>query len=249
MNTRGSLVVDLLKLGVRPGSMLCVHSSFKSLGAVEGGADTVLCALLDLLGENGTLLFPAFTFGLLHEPAPVFDYDNTPSCVGYLSERFRTAFATGRSIHLSHSYSACGKHAAELLTHPEDTTPCGIDTPLAKLLLSGGDLLLLGCGMNTLTAAHVVEEAAEVPYVKFKTIPNAQLRRNGETRPLASRVVEPFSYDFERLRLPLTESGALRSGNIGNAAATLIAGKPLFDITSRLLLADPFFLSTTPEQP
>ena len=248
MSTRGSLVAELLRLGVRPGSKLCVHSSFKSLGYVEGGADTVINAMLELLGDDGTLMFPAFTFGLLNQSSPVFDYDDSPSCVGYLSERFRTTFAEGRSIHLSHSYSARGKNAAALLDHPENVTPCGMDTPLGKLLVAGGDILMLGCGMNTFTAAHVAEECAEVPYVKFKSVPDAQIRQNGALRPLASRVVEPFSYDFERLRQPLIAAGAFRTGKIGESPAILIAGKIMLDTTLRLLSIDPFFLFANPEQ-
>lgn len=38
--------------------LLLVHSSLSSLGLVEGGADTVLDALLEVLGEEGTLLVP-----------------------------------------------------------------------------------------------------------------------------------------------------------------------------------------------
>ena len=37
-------------IGVRPGDVLLVHSSLRSLGPVEGGAETVLRALLSFLG-------------------------------------------------------------------------------------------------------------------------------------------------------------------------------------------------------
>ena len=46
-HTRAKLVQDLQGLGIGSGDLLFVHSSFKSLGPVEGGAGTVVRALLE----------------------------------------------------------------------------------------------------------------------------------------------------------------------------------------------------------
>ena len=56
--TRSSLAADFRSLGVNPGSILLVHSSLSSLGFVCGGAEAVVLALLDVLGEKGTLVVP-----------------------------------------------------------------------------------------------------------------------------------------------------------------------------------------------
>jgi aminoglycoside 3-N-acetyltransferase len=47
---------DLNKLGVRYGGNLLVHASLKSLGNIPGGPQTVIQGVLDVLGEEGTLL-------------------------------------------------------------------------------------------------------------------------------------------------------------------------------------------------
>jgi hypothetical protein len=47
--------------GVRPGGVLLVHSSLRALGWVSGGPLTVVHALLDLLGPDGTLVVPSQT--------------------------------------------------------------------------------------------------------------------------------------------------------------------------------------------
>ncbi|SDN03097.1 Aminoglycoside 3-N-acetyltransferase [Paenibacillus sp. yr247] len=52
MNTVDSLYNDLLKLGVRNGDILLVHSSLSSLGWVCGGAQAVLMALKQAVGES-----------------------------------------------------------------------------------------------------------------------------------------------------------------------------------------------------
>ena len=47
---------DLTALGVRPGAVLLVHCRLSALGTVVGGAETVVRALLDAAGPDGTLV-------------------------------------------------------------------------------------------------------------------------------------------------------------------------------------------------
>lgn len=58
---RPQLQAELRQLGVRAGSVLIVHASLSAFGTVEGGADTVVGALLDCLTPSGTLAVPTFT--------------------------------------------------------------------------------------------------------------------------------------------------------------------------------------------
>jgi aminoglycoside 3-N-acetyltransferase len=52
---RSELVADLRDLGVRRDGVLMVHSRMRELGWVVGGEDVVVLALLDVIGESGTL--------------------------------------------------------------------------------------------------------------------------------------------------------------------------------------------------
>ena len=61
--TEPELVAQLKQLGITPGGILLVHSSLRPLGKVEGGAETVVNALLEALGPEGTLLMPGFQSG------------------------------------------------------------------------------------------------------------------------------------------------------------------------------------------
>src|SRR5688500_5973208 len=54
--TRTQLVADLRRLGVREGGVLMVHTRMSALGWVVGAAETVVHALLDALGPDGTLM-------------------------------------------------------------------------------------------------------------------------------------------------------------------------------------------------
>ena len=60
MITRAGICRALDSLGLREGDCVMMHSSLSALGYMEGGADTVVDALLDAVGPTGTLLVPVF---------------------------------------------------------------------------------------------------------------------------------------------------------------------------------------------
>ena len=163
------LTDDLRRLGISCGNVVIVHSSLSALGYVEGGADTVIDALMTVLTEEGTLLFPALSFSSVGEQNPYFDVRTTPVCVGLIPETFRKRSGTVRSLHPTHSVSAWGKYAKELTCdHQLDHTPVGAHSPYHKLPQYNGKILMLGCSVKSMTFMHGVEEVANAPYVLTK---------------------------------------------------------------------------------
>jgi aminoglycoside 3-N-acetyltransferase len=96
----------LKKIGLSKGDVVAVHGSLSSFGRVEGGAETVVDALLDVLGAEGTLVVPTFTYGL-----DVYDPKESPSMVGAISEAVRKRTNALRSLHPTHSVAAIGELA------------------------------------------------------------------------------------------------------------------------------------------
>jgi len=80
------IVHDLGALGVTRGDTVLVHASLSSLGRVEGGTETVIAAILQALGDEGTLLMPALSYEFVTPENPVFDVRETPCNVGALPE-------------------------------------------------------------------------------------------------------------------------------------------------------------------
>lgn len=163
MHTAAQFKQDLMKLGLRSGDTVMIHSSYKALGGIEGGAAAVICALKEVVGPEGTLIFPAFSWVTVNSESPVFDRETTPGCVGYLPEYFRTQVPRViRSIHATHSCCLWGKRAEELAKdHELDDSPVGPNSPLAKLPKIGGKILMLGCPFDRNTSMHGVEETAD----------------------------------------------------------------------------------------
>jgi len=170
MHTREKLAQDLRRLGMELGDMLFMHSSFKSLGPVEGGAATVIAALEDAVGEEGLLLLPSFNLVENEDRAKTWNIETTPSTVGWLTEFFRQMSGTHRSDHYSHSVAARGKGAREFVAShiedegcesPWDRKPWGktygTHSPMRKAYEANGKLLMLGVDYHTSTYVHLVE--------------------------------------------------------------------------------------------
>ena len=165
-----SIKEDLKNLGLKDGDAVLIHSSFKSMGYVEGGIETFVNALLSVIGDSGTLISPTLTFRDVSEENPVFDYVNTPSCVGAISEYIRHIDGAKRSIHPTHSCAAVGaKRDFYVCGHENDTTPIGKNSPMYKLCEDGGKVLMLGCGISCNTSMHGVEEYLPTSYVLPET--------------------------------------------------------------------------------
>lgn len=159
---------DLSRSGIKRGDDLLIHSSFKSLGQVEGGIETLIEAIVSHLGDRGTLLMPALSFVTVNNPESNFTFDilNTPSCVGAVTEFFRKYDGVVRSMHPTHSVAVLGYRQQEYTEgHYLDDEPVGENSPFRLLSHFGGKVLMLGCGTRSNTSMHGVEEMARVPYV------------------------------------------------------------------------------------
>ena len=215
-HTREKLLQNLRDLGVEPGDILFVHSSFKSLGPVEGGAGAVVEALERAVGPDGLILMPSFNLVESGRRAETWDIATTPSTVGWITEFFRLMPGTHRSDHYSHSVAARGNGAEEFVAHhlsreghpsPWDRDPWGktygSHSPMFRAYRDGGKLLMLGVDYDSSTYVHFVE-------VRYW---NRQLRRNPDAK---------YRW-LKRLELGMFWDGVgpLKRGLVGNAQCRL----------------------------
>ena len=159
------IVEELRKAGIEEGDVLLVHSSYKSLGEVSGGALTVVNALKKAVGADGTLMMPTFTFDYVNKNNPVFDVRYTKGNVGIIPEIFRNSENVVRSLHPTHSLAVWGKDKEWFVqNHHDDDTCLGINSPIYKLKENNGKILLLGCGLAKNTILHGLEIFCDLPY-------------------------------------------------------------------------------------
>src|SRR5215213_1770454 len=164
--TRSRLAADLLALGLRPGGIAMVHTRISALGRVVGGADTVVRALLDALGPEGTLMAYAswaeHTYDALPAEPPVFDAATAEDgrSYGRIPERIRTWPGARHSGHPEAGVVAVGARAGWLTDPHPGNDAYGPGTPFARLVEAGGQVLILGAPLDTVTLLHHAEAIA-----------------------------------------------------------------------------------------
>lgn len=154
---------QLESMGLKGDETILIHSSMKSIGEVDGGADTVLDAWMEYF-KDGLLLLPTHTWKTVNADNPVYNPQTTPSCVGLLTNMFMKRDGVIRSLHPTHSMAGYGKSAAEYLAGEEyNNTPCTPGGCYDRLKDAGGKVLLVGVGHERNTYIHSVEEVLNVP--------------------------------------------------------------------------------------
>ncbi len=230
------------RVGIHPGDTVYCHSSLSKFGYVEGGAATVVEALLASLGPTGTLAAPAGTYSLKRTPNPVFDVRHAPSELGAISEAIRQR-STHRSHHVVESVSALGARAAEL-TATHSLTNCGRESPFQKLMAWDAQILLLGVSHSSNTTFEAVEEELAREYVGFIELPGVCIvDEQGSRRPLPTWAHNmACSADFNRMNRPLIRAGAQSGIVIGEAIVRRVSAAGLYRVAKQAIEADDYAL-------
>jgi hypothetical protein len=85
MISQRQLVAHFQSLGVRPGGVLLLHTAFSKIKPVDGGPQSLIAALREALGPDGTLVMPSMTDDDDH----VFDPRSTPCAgIGIVADTF-----------------------------------------------------------------------------------------------------------------------------------------------------------------
>lgn len=255
--TRSKLAAQLLALGLEPGETLIVHTRMSAIGWVVGGAETVIRALLDVLGPRGTLCAyasweehvyhaeewaPEHRRAYLAEP-PAFD-PRTAEAVrehGRVPERLRTWPSAQRSVHPEASVVAVGPRAAWIVDPHEDGY--GPASPFARLVEAGARVLILGAPLETITMLHHAEAIAAAEPKRRVAFRVAVAGPDGEAIERLYEEIETSAgaYAYERLGLDADEfeviaREALAAG-IGTSGRVGLAECRLFDAAALVSFA------------
>src|SRR5262245_31622154 len=161
------------------------HTRMSAIGWVVGGSETVVRALLDALGPDGTLMaYASWAEHVYHaedRPAehrdaylaepPIFDLATGAVDPGYgrIPERVRPWPGAARSAHPEAGVVAVGPRARWLTeTQPPDDG-YGAESPFARLVAAEGQVLMLGAPLDTVTLFHHAEAIARVPHKRRLT--------------------------------------------------------------------------------
>ncbi len=244
-HTRSSLHKDLQNLGIEKGMAVIVHSSLSSLGWVCGGPIAVVQALMDAVGEEGTIIMPTQTgdnsdpsewqnppvpeewWPIIREETPAYDPQFTPTRgMGKIVEAFRAFSGVQRSLHPTYSFAAWGKHAKYIVSEQPLEEGFGHQSPLAKIYELDGYVLLLGVQHDSNTSLHFAEHAI---VNRKKVQKGAALVENNER---VWKTYEEIVYDsdsFDTLGKEFEENHPIHSSQIGLSTCKLMKQRLLID--------------------
>lgn len=222
---------QLNRLGVAQGDTILLTCSDSCLRKIENGADTIIDAIIDMIGGEGTLVVPTFT-----DPFVLFDAGETPSITGTAAEAVRRRPESIRSLHPTHSVAAIGALADAITEGHEKTNAFGKGSALFKVLQARGKVLQIGDNFGARCMTYVAEEVAGAPYlnrgisVHVKS-PNGKIARRTLRYPGCSE-------GFSAIDDDLIDSGAIKETDIGECGAQLINARAIVDAAVAALKVD-----------
>lgn len=239
-----TLEAVLRDLGLGAGDRLLVHSSVEVLGWPEGGVEMYLDTLQRIIGADGTIVVPTFTFSFC-TGAP-FDLNATPSeNMGVFTELVRTHPHALRTHHPMQSMAVLGRDA-ERLAGMKTASAYGEGSAWAALPEMGYKMLLLGARPQSAAIIHVCEERANVPYRYWKDF-TGPAAFGGEsatvTYPMFVRNLDADAdIDEDRVRVRMIENGAWAETPVNAGVVATCDLKAYVDTALAMLDEDPYAL-------
>ena len=257
-STRTSLRDDLIRIGLRANDTVMVHAAMSKVGPMLNGPDTLLMAMLDVVGPEGTMLVYT-SWDSVHEDllddtghvlaewrqhVPGFDPQASRAVRmnGIIAEFVRTMPGARRSGNPGASVAAIGKRAEWITADHSQDYGYGEGSPLAKLVEVDGRVLMVGAPWDTMTLIHHADHLASLPdkLVRRYEVPFAAgegtVWRFIEEFETGDPVVAALPGNYiEQIVTAYVANGGGREGTIGLAPSLLVNARPMLASAIRWL--------------
>lgn len=261
ITTKDDLIEAFRGLGLGKGAEVMVHSSMSSLGFVVNGALDVIDALLEVIGESGTLLMPSHT-GQLTDPAgwknppiPAEDVETVRRCMkpfdakvtpirnrGVIPQTFLTYPNVHRSTHPLNSVIAKGLRAEYFTQTHELHASEGRQSPIGRLYEREGCVLLIGVTLARCTAMHLAEFIADVPYLKQSSLKVLVKNKECENEFVRLERYPGDSEQFDKVRRDINSKDVFKESDFRRSRLILFPIKPVVDFAVTRLREDTRYL-------
>ena len=252
--TREDLAKGFRALGLSGADTVLAQSSFKAFGGVSGGPKTVIEALLEVLGPDGTLAMPTFNwddFG----GKKLYSKRHTKPQTGVLCEMLMDWPGAYRIYHPIHGFTLVGRRAKELSEKVKNESSFEASSLFGELHRSNAKIMLMGVNYRKgLTFFHYVEEAANVPYRKFIELKGSVEELDGSVHEISmnyfGRRTKDVKYDIDKVQpfLETSENPVVRVGRIGGSAVKVMHARDVYERIMHALMQNPN-LAVVPEWP
>lgn len=238
---KSELIKELKKIGLQEGMEIEVHSSLSSFGYVEGGAETVIEALMECVTERGSIFMPSMCFSseleLTEEDRnmgitvkiKILSEDEPRTAMGIIADTFRQRedVITGTGVIRT---SGWGLHA-------EEAAKDGLN----YVIRNGGKALLLGVDIYKLTAMHYMEDALPKEISDIFT-PTEEACNKYPSDKWLIECGEPPVKPWYTIQDKACQKGIIKEGYIGNCKYMFFDIWDVVSLYRKELEMDPFKL-------
>ncbi len=252
---KSRFVQALAECGLRPGDTVFCHSNIGFFGLPAGGMNaaniraTIIDGFLELLGPKGTLAVPTFTYSFPRGEA--FDWQQTPSTCGILTELVRQDPRALRSQDPCYSVAAIGAKARQL-TENAPVNSFGPNCFFERLLELDGVI----CNLNfdaASTFIHYVERKLQVPYrydklFRGRFIDHGQAQQRDSIIYVTDLSNALTTAEFEPFDQLAREQGLVKTARVGRGAVVTIRAHDTFELIADTLPQRPWLLTLAGKQ-
>lgn len=247
MVTKRQIINELKELGVKRDDTLIVHSSMKSLGWVNGGAQAIVEALIEVVSE-GTIIMPsqssdnsdptnwqhppilASLHQELRETMPA--YDQRLSAVrgmGKVVETFLRLEGVIRSNHPQVSFCGYGPKAFEILSTHQLEFGLYKNTPVEKMIEMDTKILLLGVDYDSCTLMHYAEYESGI---RETIIQGSSVYENNHVVWKEFKELDLDSDIFLEIGKAYEDEVVIVQGKVGAASVKVLSSKDIVNFAS-----------------
>jgi aminoglycoside N3'-acetyltransferase len=219
MISKESLKSDLLKAGIQKGDVLNMKVSLRAIGKLENGANTLIEAVLDVVGDEGTIVSDAFVEARNYRSPfaeKIVVDENTKSYAGAFANAMVNYKGAFRSKHPIQKFVAIGRLAEKLTKdHDKDAFAYGV---LKDMLSMNGKNVKIGPvekvpGVGT---THIV--LCDLKLEQRRVPKGVYYKENNKIRFHKVNWVGGCGFGFTNLMSEFEKQGAvLYSGKLANA--------------------------------
>ncbi len=242
MLNREDLLNGFRQINVKQSDTIVVHTSYRSLGGVEGGVDAVIDVMRELVGKNGTVMFPAFNFQSWTE-THYFDVIETPSKMGMITEMARLRPDAKRTPHPIYSFSVLGPRAEEF-SKTEDMEAYGPNSAFALFHKLNATILSIGLDFNnSFSMHHYIEYNVGCDYRRVKEFAGIYMGYDRKPQIKKYSMFVRLNDRVQTYIVPgmneLLAAGVIKEVQVGTAKVHYLTANEFFDNMSVIVREHP----------
>lgn len=241
--TKEVIVGGLREMGLHSGNVIEVHSSLNALGTVDGGASTVVDALIETVGPKGTIIMSAYPVsppiplteeekarGIKYKVRKLDPNSTEKTGMGAISDEFKSR----KGVYLGtnfHRVAAWGKNAKKHIHGYK------------YLLTVDGRVLLIGVGIDRCSSLHIADGAVPIPQEieKYEKVPD-DIRRDYPENEWSIGYGGTPNDAWQKVYNEANDRNLIQHHKIGSAECLLFKVNDVVEILKQWRKNDPYRL-------